>query len=144
METRIPCSQVSDPLHYVTGGLSPFYVERMFSRDRRQAAWAVYFSPYTSNGSRRIGVGQGGAISSIFDVMTACLAALYVQGRTPTAHIDVRLRKPTTPIPGAFLFEARIDQDVGSRVIVEAQLSDGEGNLKCECSATLARLKPRL
>mmetsp|Transcript_40933 Transcript_40933/g.131640 ORF Transcript_40933/g.131640 Transcript_40933/m.131640 type:complete len:225 (+) Transcript_40933:95-769(+) len=69
------------PLHYVMGRLSPMYIERAFSKDFKRATWAVYFGPYCSNGDQQIGVGNGGAISAVLDLVTANLATLHVRGR---------------------------------------------------------------
>ena len=55
------------PLHFVMGRMSPFYIERVYQPDCTRAIWAVYFGPYCSNGGDTMGVGQGGAISSVFD-----------------------------------------------------------------------------
>lgn len=92
-----------------------------------------------------MGVGQGGAIASIFDLVTAQMSMLYVQQPTPTTELSVRLRRPTTPIPGVFRVDVWIEKDEGSRVYVKAELSDGSGNKPLAlCSATLARVSNRV
>lgn len=78
------------PLHFVMGRLSPFYIERAFRRDGARAVWAVYFGRYTSTGDVQMGMGSGGAIASVLDLLTANLAALYVRGMAPTASLSVR------------------------------------------------------
>jgi hypothetical protein len=83
--------------------------------DASRGVWAVYFGPYCSNGSDKMGVGQGGAIASVFDLITAQLASMHAQARTPTVRMVVDLKKPTSPIPGVYKVEAWIDKDEGNR-----------------------------
>ena len=37
-----------------------------------------------------IGVGNGGAIAAVLDLLTASLATIYAQAATPTASLQVR------------------------------------------------------
>ena len=155
----------SDPLHFVMGRTSMFYIERAFKSDASRGVWAVYFGPYCSNGSDKMGVGQGGAIASVFDLITAQLGSMHAQARTPvcpctsipminyasptltglygvqTVRMVVDLKKPTTPIPGVFKVEAWIEREEGNRIVLKGELSDGAGRVSCECEATLARVK---
>jgi hypothetical protein len=117
------------PLHFVMGRMSPFYIERVYSPDCKRAVWACYFGPYTSNGGDTMGVGQGGAVSSVFDLITAQLGGIFVRGRTPTVKLEVVLKKAALPIPGCMKLEAWVvDQGGGdsNRFRIMAELGDGK------------------
>ena len=48
------------PVHFVTGRMAPWYMEGPAqSPDRKRAVWAIYVGPFTSNGGRHVGTGQG-------------------------------------------------------------------------------------
>lgn len=104
---------------------------------------AVFFGPYTSNGANTMGVGQGGAISAIFDSITAQLAFLHARGRLATASLSVRMLRPVTPVPGVFRVTTWVTRDEGDRVYLHAELSRGAdgngGKPMATCEAVLAR-----
>jgi acyl-coenzyme A thioesterase PaaI-like protein len=104
---------------------------------------AVYFGPYTSNGAQTMGVGQGGAISSIFDSVTAQLAFLHARERLATAELKVRMMRPVVPVPGVFRVVVWVIRDEGDRVYLRAELSSGAAGSKpmASCDATMARPK---
>ncbi len=132
----------SSPLHYVMGELAPFYIERMWNNDRTRGIWAVWLGPFCSNGSTTMGVGQGGAISAIFDLFTAQLGSIFAQARAPTTQINVSLKRPTTPIPGAFKVECWVEKEENNRIYLKGELTDGKGGKPtATCEVTLARVK---
>merc|ERR1711908_170176 len=139
--------RTSAPLHFVMGQLAPYTIERMYKRDGSRGIWAVYLGPYCSNGDVKMGVGQGGVISSLFDLITAQLGSMYAQARTPTVDIAVKLQRPTVPIPGVFKIEAWVERedDAHNRIYLKGQLSDGSDASKPfdVCDVTLARVKPK-
>merc|ERR1719232_943395 len=94
-----------------------------------------------------MGVGQGGAISSVFDMVTLEAAGRYLQARQikvtiVTASITVNFRKPVTPIPGVFKFESWVDRVEGSQIFVKAELSNGGGLVFDTCEVVAAMLEP--
>lgn len=114
----------SAPMHFVIGRQSPFYIERCFRNDRKRAVWAVYFGPFCSNGDYQVGVGNGGAIAALLDLMTATLGNIYLQGRCPTLSLSVKMLKPVVPMPGLFKAEAWIEKEEAGRLYTKAEFSD--------------------
>ena len=80
-------------------------------------------SPLTSNGASSVGTGQGGAVSSLFDLCTGHVASSYLRNPSPTANLHVDMLKPARSIPGCFLLEAWIDSVDGKKVLVKGELS---------------------
>ena len=95
------------PMHFVVGRLSPYYTEHVRSKDATKAVWAVFMSPYTSNGGEGVGSGQGGAISSLFDYATGHLASAYIKAPAPTAYLNVNMKRPLRKIPGVCVCTCR-------------------------------------
>lgn len=117
------------PMHFVMGRMSPFYIEKLVSRDRRRTLFAVYYGPYTTNGSVELGVGQGGAQAALFDCICAICAATVNDNRNDrivTTSIQVQMRLPVRPIPGVFRVEAWLLSKTGRKIIVRAQLTRGD------------------
>lgn len=129
----------SAPLHFVMGRLAPYYIERCYKRDCSRAVWAVYLGPYCSNGDTTMGVGQGGAISSLFDLITAQLGSMFAQARTPTVRIAVDLKKPAVPIPGVFKCEAFVEKEENNRIYLRGEFGNGK-DVFATCQVTLARV----
>lgn len=127
----------SAPMHFVIGRQSPFYIERCFRNDRTRAVWAVYFGPYCSNGDHQLGVGNGGAIAALLDLMTATLANIYMQGNCPTLSLQVRMLKPVMPVPGLFKAEAWIEKLEGGKLYTKAEFGNGQGVVFDVCEAVL-------
>eukprot|EP00435_Cladocopium_sp_Y103_P023991 s2168_g5.t2 len=127
----------SAPMHFVIGRQSPFYIERCFRNDRKRAVWAVYFGPFCSNGDYQVGVGNGGAIAALLDLMTATLGNIYLQGRCPTLSLSVKMLKPVLPMPGLFKAEAWIEKEEAGRLYTKAEFSDGQGVIFDVCEAGL-------
>ena len=91
-----------------------------------------------------MGVGQGGAISAIFDSATAQLAFLHARGRLATAELFVKMQRPVLPVPGVFRVVVWVTRDEGDRVYLRAELSSGAGSkLMASCEATMVRPKTR-
>mmetsp|Transcript_64460 Transcript_64460/g.135244 ORF Transcript_64460/g.135244 Transcript_64460/m.135244 type:complete len:231 (+) Transcript_64460:145-837(+) len=131
------CHREIAPMHFVMGRLSPLYIERSFSKDRKRAAWGVYFGPFCSNGDMQMGVGMGGAISAVLDLMTANLAILFTGGMTPTASISVKMLKPVLPMPGFFRADAWVEKVEGNKIFLNGSFSDGKGKIFDTCEAVL-------
>jgi len=131
------------PLHYVMGRLSPMYIERAFSKDFKRATWAVYFGPYCSNGDQQIGVGNGGAISAVLDLVTANLATLHVRGKTPTASLAVKMLRPALPMPGLFRVDAWVEKVEGNKIYLGGSFGDGAGKVFDTCEAVLGIPTPQ-
>ena len=113
------------PRHFVMGRASPFYIEALASTVENRLAWVAYFGPYTTN-SRTDLIGdtvQGGAISSIFDLMCAITAQRAAKMKIPTGTLTVRMRQPVPPLR-ALLVEAWLDDMGGRKVRVKARLTD--------------------
>eukprot|EP00931_Biecheleriopsis_adriatica_P043694 TRINITY_DN24969_c0_g1_i1.p1 TRINITY_DN24969_c0_g1~~TRINITY_DN24969_c0_g1_i1.p1 ORF type:complete len:207 (+),score=32.43 TRINITY_DN24969_c0_g1_i1:33-653(+) len=124
----------ASPAHFVGGSMSPFYIQSLLSTEKEttRVVWAVYFGPYTSNGSVEIGTGQGGAQSSIFDLLCATVASIGQQA-------------PVTPIPGLFRAEAWIDRIEDRKIIIKAKLTPGDDPSRVLSSAEAVHIKlPRL
>ena len=132
----------SAPMHFVIGRQSPFYIERCFRNDRKRAVWAVYFGPFCSNGDYQVGVGNGGAIAALLDLMTATLGNIYLQGRCPTLSLSVKMLKPVVPMPGLFKAEAWIEKEEAGRLYTKAEFSDGQGVIFDVCEAVLKAKRP--
>ena len=58
------------PMHFVVGRMSPFYIERFITPDQQRSMFAVYYGPYTTNGSVELGPGQGGAQAALVMLTT--------------------------------------------------------------------------
>jgi hypothetical protein len=136
------------PMHYVAGSLSPFFIERAYrlGSTKGQCVWCIYFGPYTSNGAATPAgaVAQGGAISAAFDLFTAQVASLAGYPQCVHAALNVRMRRPCGPIPGAFRIDGSILGIRGNRISIRAELSDGAGNLLDVADATLVEMSGKL
>jgi len=113
------------PVHYVVGRHSPWYHEKVISKDKRRSTYAIYVGPFTSNGANKIGTMQGGAQSSLFDFATGELASAYAAHPSPTAYLNVQMKKPAHPIPGVFRLDCWIDRIEGKKIYVHGKLSNG-------------------
>ena len=127
----------SAPLHFVIGRQSPYYIERCFRNDRLRCVWAVYLGPYCSNGDDQLGVGNGGAIAALLDLMTATLANIYWQGNCPTVSLEVKMLKPVQPIPGLFKAEAWIEKEENGKLYTKAEFGNGKDTIFDVCEAVL-------
>ena len=139
--TQLFVHRHSAPMHFVIGRQSPFYIERCFQNDRKRAVWAVYFGAYCTNGDHSLGVGNGGAIAALLDLMTATLGNIYLQGRCPTLSLQVKMMKPVLPVPGLFKAEAWIEKEEAGRLYTKAEFSNGEGVIFDVCEAVLKAKK---
>jgi hypothetical protein len=117
------------PMHFVTGRMAPWYMESVQSPDRKRGIWAVYVGPYTSNGARRVGTGQGGAVSSLFDLATGHVASAFLENPSPTAFLHVEMLKPARSVPGVWRLDVWIDRVEGKKVYVKATIGDGKGKI---------------
>eukprot|EP00747_Dinoflagellata_sp_TGD_P172098 gnl/TRDRNA2_/TRDRNA2_207764_c0_seq1.p1 gnl/TRDRNA2_/TRDRNA2_207764_c0~~gnl/TRDRNA2_/TRDRNA2_207764_c0_seq1.p1 ORF type:complete len:241 (+),score=40.41 gnl/TRDRNA2_/TRDRNA2_207764_c0_seq1:66-788(+) len=144
------------PMHFASGRMSPWYMEQVMSEDRTQAIWAVWMAPYSGNGGKRIGTGQGGAVAALFDMATGSLASAYVGRPSPTANLHVDMRKPARPVPGVWRMDVWIERTEGKKILVKATICRGGSNtIMMEASslivdigspdtARLSRLKSRM
>merc|ERR1712100_975482 len=94
--------------------------------DNRRCIWAIWLSPFASNGSTRIGTGQGGALAALFDLVTANLVGRFKGRPGLTAYVHVDMKRPVRPVPGVFRLDAWVEREEGRKVFVKACLTDGE------------------
>eukprot|EP00927_Polykrikos_kofoidii_P005066 TRINITY_DN1201_c0_g1_i2.p1 TRINITY_DN1201_c0_g1~~TRINITY_DN1201_c0_g1_i2.p1 ORF type:complete len:224 (+),score=31.84 TRINITY_DN1201_c0_g1_i2:144-815(+) len=147
LETNDHIHRITEPMNYVSGRASPMYIERAYRKDRKRAVWAVYFGPYSCFTGNQAGGAHGGAVSAVLDTITANVATLFLQGRCMTASLSVRFRK-MAPAPALLKAEAWVDGEVdeAGRILVNAELGDGDGGIFDTCEAVLvskSNLKPR-
>merc|ERR1712070_725428 len=119
------------PQHFVIGQRSPFIFKGPHVSGS-VAPWAIYAGHYSINGSYML---QGGAISAIFDYVTACMGsvvcnpgsfALTKSARTQFLH-------GANPVPSVFRVTCEVvnlDEDTGSMLLKSSlsndQIKDGD------------------
>ena len=120
--------------HFVLGDASPFVFELGHFSDWSRLVWACYMGPATANFT---GVGQGGAIASIFDIaltMATTDFAVHTGGTEGaycvTASLQAAYKAPVTPLPGVFRLDITLVKIDGRRVTAAGELragGDGSG-----------------
>lgn len=125
------------PLHFVVGAHAPWYLESCFNADSSRGIWAVYLSPLCGNGAHSVGTGQGGAVSSLFDLATGHVASSYLGNPSPTANLHVDMLKPARSIPGCFKLEAWVESLDGKKCLMKATLSNGETGVVYDTAESL-------
>ena len=130
--------------HYVLGSASPFTFRFARSTNDNSLVAAVHCGHFAQNLG---GVVQGGAISSIFDALTAVAGTVKLQsmGFNTTKSLSVQFRAPT-PLLSVLKFQvvsSEFNQETGTGV-VEAELVNGDtGKLYASCTAQLIDMKRR-
>merc|ERR1712086_176089 len=107
------------PQHFVIGQRSPFIFKGPHvSGGGRQsvATWAVYAGHYSINGSYML---QGGAISAIFDYVTACMGSAVCNPGSfaLTKSAKTQFLHGANPVPGVFRVTCEVfslDEESGS------------------------------
>jgi len=143
-----------NPMHYVQGCMSPFYIEAMQEvvpdgdkegKAANRKVWAVWFGPYNSNGGFKVGVAQGGAQSSVFDNMAATVANQPASAKVggPTASLSVKMLKPGKEIPGLFRADAWVDNIDGRKLTIKMTLTAEDGTVCSEAEALHIGARPK-
>ena len=143
-----------NPMHYVQGCMSPFYIEAMQEvvpdgdkegKAANRKVWAVWFGPYNSNGGFKVGVAQGGAQSSVFDNMAATVANQPASAKVggPTASLSVKMLKPGREIPGLFRADAWVDNIDGRKLTIKMTLTAEDGTVCSEAEALHIGARPK-
>ena len=144
-ETRM--ASKSDSLHYVIGKGSPFHFRFGVGFKKEQDKTLVAAIWCGENATNMGGKVQGGAISSIFDALTASVGSIKFEPMAfgTTKSIEVKFLSPT-PLKTVLRFKvitSNFNENTGEG-IVEAELSDGNtGEKYASCTAHMVDIKRR-
>jgi len=134
-------------IHYVMGINSPFYFRMGVSPDTKNIVAAVWCGEHATNMGNMV---QGGAISSIFDALTASVGSIQVEPMSfgTTKNLSVSFLRPT-PLFQVIKFsvvKASFNHDNGT-ALVEAQLTNGKTSTHeqtyATCTAEMVDMKRR-
>jgi hypothetical protein len=131
--------------HYVMGARSPFYFRFGVNSTNKHIVAAVFSTQHATNMG---GMMQGGAISSIFDAMTATVGSVVVEpmafGTTKSLTVMFKAPTPLRTVLKFSVLSASFSMENGTGV-VRAQLSDGleNGEIYALCEAELVDIKRR-
>jgi len=130
--------------HYVMGKNSPFYFRMAISPKNKSILAAVWCGRYATNMGGSV---QGGAISSIFDALTASVGSVQIEPGSfgTTKNLQVAFLAPTPLLsPLQFSVISATFNEANGTGIVKAQLTNGTtGKKYASCTAEMVDLKRR-
>ena len=140
VETKTLISKEKSP-HYVVGRHSPFYF-RFATTPAKSIVVAVWCGQNATNMGGKV---QGGAISSIFDALTASVGSFAVHPNSfgLTKSLSVKFKSPT-PLQTVLKFSvinATFNDDGIGRI--QAELSNGTGKTYATCVAEMVDVRTR-